>query len=191
MEANKSAVFCTLRTRLHCEVYRAEEKVAVHQAFNEACLDRGFGLNFLHMDCYIDGSYVTTIQVRCLLVLPCLELWESGAPIVATVPGTSRSSLDMALHKWHRNFSGCTCPQASGACPRVLPEQRELSNEKKRLCNAGRWPHCGHTVRVDCIQPLGRRAHGGAQCALHSAHAHRPTLSVVPVCFDCTCELVR
>jgi NAD kinase len=64
LRANEQAVFTTLRTRLCCEVYRADEQVATHQAFNEACLDRGLGLNFLQMDCYIDGSYVTTIQVQ-------------------------------------------------------------------------------------------------------------------------------
>jgi NAD kinase len=37
--------------------------VAVHHAFNEACIDRGPTLNFLQLDAYIDGSYVTTIQV--------------------------------------------------------------------------------------------------------------------------------
>ena len=64
LQANNRAVFTTLRTRLCCEVYRGIEKLASHQAFNEACLDRGLGLNFLQMDCYIDGSFVTTVQVR-------------------------------------------------------------------------------------------------------------------------------
>lgn len=56
-------MFCTLRTRLQCEVYRGDTRLATAQAFNEACLDRGLGLNFLQMECYIDGSFVTTIQV--------------------------------------------------------------------------------------------------------------------------------
>ena len=64
IEANESAVFTTLRTRLSCDVWEGDAHAATHQAFNEACLDRGLGLNFLQMDCYIDGSYVTTIQVR-------------------------------------------------------------------------------------------------------------------------------
>jgi hypothetical protein len=56
-------VFCTLRTRLHCEVYNGDVKVAEHQAFNEACIDRGPGMYMLLLECYIDGNYVTTIQV--------------------------------------------------------------------------------------------------------------------------------
>lgn len=64
LEANKQAVFCTLRTRLCCEVFDESRRVSVHHAFNEACMDRGLALNFLQLDCYIDGSYVTTIQVR-------------------------------------------------------------------------------------------------------------------------------
>jgi NAD+ kinase len=64
IRANEKAVFTTLRTRLCCEVYRGDTRAATHQAFNEACLDRGLGLNFLQMDAYIDGSYVTTIQAR-------------------------------------------------------------------------------------------------------------------------------
>ena len=64
VEANERAVFCTLRTRLTCEVYAGAERVAVRQAFNEAAIDRGPGLYMLLMECYVDGNYVTTIQAR-------------------------------------------------------------------------------------------------------------------------------
>lgn len=79
--ANEQAVFCTLRTRLCCEVFHNNRRVTVQRAFNEACIDRGLGRNFLQLDCYIDGSYVTTIQVRSRssgAQLPglALQLWK-------------------------------------------------------------------------------------------------------------------
>lgn len=67
--ANEQAVFCTLRTRLCCEVFRDRHRMSVQHAFNEACLDRGLNQNFLQLDCYIDGSYVTTIQVICEIAI--------------------------------------------------------------------------------------------------------------------------
>jgi NAD kinase len=67
-------VFCTLRTRLHCEVYSGDVKVAEHQAFNEACIDRGPGMYMLLLECYIDGNYVTTVQV-CLFSMS--EAWQA------------------------------------------------------------------------------------------------------------------
>ena len=63
VRANEQAVFCTLRTRLVAEVFSGGRCVASHHAFNEACIDRGPAVNFLRLDAYIDGSYVTTIQV--------------------------------------------------------------------------------------------------------------------------------
>lgn len=66
MRANEQAVFCTLRTRLVAEVFSGGQCVATQHAFNEACIDRGPAVNFLQLDAYIDGSYVTTIQVHCL-----------------------------------------------------------------------------------------------------------------------------
>lgn len=44
-------------------MYNGDVKVAEHQAFNEACIDRGPGMYMLLLECYIDGNYVTTIQV--------------------------------------------------------------------------------------------------------------------------------
>lgn len=64
MRANEQAVFCTLRTRLVAEVFTAGQCVATHHAFNEVCIDRGPNMTFLQLEAYIDGSYVTTIQVR-------------------------------------------------------------------------------------------------------------------------------
>lgn len=73
LEANQRAMFCTLRTRLVCEVYSNGRLVVTRDAFNEACLDRGLGVQFLRMECYIDGRYVTTMMVRS-----CAGLLRSG-----------------------------------------------------------------------------------------------------------------
>lgn len=68
LQANERAMFCTLRTRIQCEVYRGQKRSVVQHVFNEACIDRGLSTNFLHMECYIDGSYVTTVQADGLIV---------------------------------------------------------------------------------------------------------------------------
>eukprot|EP00892_Ulva_mutabilis_P002108 jgi/Ulvmu1/11899/UM081_0058.1 len=85
--ANEQAVFCTLRTRLCCEVFGEHFRVAVHHAFNEACMDRGLGNNFLRLDCYVDGSFVTTIQGDGLIVATpsgsTAYSMSAGGPMVA------------------------------------------------------------------------------------------------------------
>jgi hypothetical protein len=80
VRANEQAVFCTLRTQLLGEVFSGGECVTAHHAFNEAVIDRGPNVNFLQMDAYIDGFYITTIQVRSSVgpscvprALPCMR----------------------------------------------------------------------------------------------------------------------
>lgn len=64
LEANERATFCTLRTRLLCELYRGQEKTFETHVFNECCIDRGASNSMLLMEAFIDGEYVTTVLVR-------------------------------------------------------------------------------------------------------------------------------
>jgi hypothetical protein len=96
MYANDRAMFCTLRTRLQCEVYEQDRLVVTRHAFNEACLDRGMGTNFLRMECYIDGRYVTTMMVRLpLVVRACASLDSPGSGLVQALSSTG---LCVLLH---------------------------------------------------------------------------------------------
>lgn len=63
LEANERATFCTLRTRIKCELYRGQTKTFEKHVFNECCIDRGISDSMLHMECFIDGGYVTTVLV--------------------------------------------------------------------------------------------------------------------------------
>lgn len=63
LHSNDRAVFCTMRTRLRCEIYHGGEQTSVRHVFNECCIDRGASTAFMKMDCFIDGAYITTVQV--------------------------------------------------------------------------------------------------------------------------------
>lgn len=55
---------CTLRTRKRCEVRLSESLVRVHHVLNEAVLDRGAFSSAVFFECFIDGGFVTAIEVQ-------------------------------------------------------------------------------------------------------------------------------
>lgn len=121
LEANKQAVFCTLRTRLCCEVFDESRRVSVHHAFNEACMDRGLALNFLQLDCYIDGSYVTTIQVppRHPRALCCAAVFQKDRSCHRTdlLPKLAWRSMRIRMHAlaWGRAEYGLVWQASTAA----------------------------------------------------------------------------
>mmetsp|Transcript_364 Transcript_364/g.1123 ORF Transcript_364/g.1123 Transcript_364/m.1123 type:complete len:413 (-) Transcript_364:69-1307(-) len=66
-EANP--VFCTLRTRKTCKVYRPDGHLAsTHHVLNECLVDRGAFPSMISVECFVDGEHVTTVKADGLII---------------------------------------------------------------------------------------------------------------------------
>lgn len=61
-------IFVTLRSRKQCEVYSDGQLQRVHRVLNECTIDRGASPQVVMLECFIDGSHVTTIHADGLII---------------------------------------------------------------------------------------------------------------------------
>ncbi|KAF4670498.1 nad kinase [Perkinsus chesapeaki] len=69
--AKKKRVFCTLRSRLRCEVIQSEEDpkvLGIHRVLNECLIARGCVSAFHKFDFYVDGQLMTQYQADGLII---------------------------------------------------------------------------------------------------------------------------
>ncbi|KAF4730094.1 NADH kinase pos5, partial [Perkinsus olseni] len=69
--AKKKRVFCTLRSRLRCEVIKSEEDpkvLGIHRVLNECLIARGCVSAFHKFDFYVDGQLMTQYQADGLII---------------------------------------------------------------------------------------------------------------------------
>jgi NAD+ kinase len=86
-------IFCTLRSRRACEVYWGGQLQRTHSVLNECLIDRGASPSTLHLECFVDGRHVTTIQADALIISTpsgsTAYSMSAGGPMVApSVPCT-------------------------------------------------------------------------------------------------------
>lgn len=68
LATSESPLYCTLHTRMQCEVLRPGNKTMVHTCLNEVVVDRGAFPAALMLELFIDGSYVTTVEADGLII---------------------------------------------------------------------------------------------------------------------------
>ncbi|KAI3424137.1 hypothetical protein D9Q98_009497 [Chlorella vulgaris] len=86
-------VFCTLRSRKQCEVHWGGQLQRVHHVLNECLIDRGASPAMLQLECFVDGSHITTAQADGLIISTpsgsTAYSMSAGGPMVApSVPCT-------------------------------------------------------------------------------------------------------
>eukprot|EP00667_Euglena_gracilis_P005111 EG_transcript_5140 len=65
---HKSPLYCTLRSRLKCEVWVDGKLRRVRRVLNECLIDRGASPFLSKLNCSIDGHQVTTVQADGLII---------------------------------------------------------------------------------------------------------------------------
>ncbi|BDA49473.1 NAD(H) kinase 1 [Coccomyxa sp. Obi] len=68
LSATELPVFCTLRTRKRCELYRDGQLHAVHHVLNECLIDRGSSPSMVRLELYVDGHHITTVRADGLII---------------------------------------------------------------------------------------------------------------------------
>ncbi|EFN53556.1 hypothetical protein CHLNCDRAFT_136701 [Chlorella variabilis] len=86
-------VFCTLRSRKQCEVHWGGQLQRVHHVLNECLIDRGASPAMVQLECFVDGSHITTAQADGLIIATpsgsTAYSMSAGGPMVApSVPCT-------------------------------------------------------------------------------------------------------
>ncbi|EIE19085.1 ATP-NAD kinase [Coccomyxa subellipsoidea C-169] len=87
LTATELPVFCTLRTRKRCELFRDGEVHAVHHVLNECLIDRGSSPSMVRLELYVDGHHITTVRADGLIIATpsgsTAYSLSSGGPMVA------------------------------------------------------------------------------------------------------------
>ncbi|PSC74131.1 ATP-NAD kinase [Micractinium conductrix] len=86
-------VFCTLRSRKQCEVHWGGQLQRVHHVLNECLIDRGASPAMVQLECFVDGSHITTAQADGLIISTpsgsTAYSMSAGGPMIApSVPCT-------------------------------------------------------------------------------------------------------
>ncbi|PRW51101.1 ATP-dependent zinc metalloprotease FTSH chloroplastic isoform A [Chlorella sorokiniana] len=80
-------VFCTLRSRKECQVFWNGQLQRVHHVLNECLIDRGASPAMVQLECFVDGSHITTAQADGLIIATpsgsTAYSMSAGGPMVA------------------------------------------------------------------------------------------------------------
>lgn len=110
------SVFITLHSRKQCEVWTNGKLSYIHRVLNECTIDRGAFPHVLMLECFIDGSHVTTVHADALIMSTpsgsTAYSMSAGGPMVApSVPCTILTPV---------------APQSLSFRPIVVPESAEI-----------------------------------------------------------------
>lgn len=116
MDANDDPVYCTLRTRKRCDVYKDGQLLKTHHVLNECLLDRGASPTLARLECYIDGYHITSVQADGLIIATptgsTAYSMAAGGPMAApSVPCTLLTPI---------------APHSLSFRPLVVPESSEI-----------------------------------------------------------------
>lgn len=116
LDANKHALYCTLRTRKRCEVYFDGVLQRVHHVLNECVIDRGAFPNTVMLEFYIDNDYVTTVEADGVIVATpsgstAYSMSAGGSMVAPSVPCTLVTPL---------------APHSLSFRPLILPESSSI-----------------------------------------------------------------
>eukprot|EP00775_Hariotina_reticulata_P003609 gene3609-3873_t len=69
LAADSMPLYCTLRTRKRCEVLDDKgQQMRVYHILNETVIDRGASPSSVHLEIYVDGSFVTVAEADGLII---------------------------------------------------------------------------------------------------------------------------
>ncbi|GAX73346.1 hypothetical protein CEUSTIGMA_g799.t1 [Chlamydomonas eustigma] len=93
LAANQNPLYCTLRTRLRCEIRTKGKVQAVHSVLNEVVVDRGAYPGPAVLDVFVDKTYLTTVEADGLIIATpsgstAYSMSAGGSLIAPSVPCT-------------------------------------------------------------------------------------------------------